>query len=123
MLGLMDQLNQANKDLTKRREQSAERQIAWQRVTEKARLEHTANAIERYRLVMTAKSWLTQSQIEQSLGYASTVSTGFLKKLVEDLKLVERRNRDGAVKYNRMRGFEYRWITGEQNGTELPSDS
>jgi len=123
MLSVIDQIGAANKDITKRREQSAERQKAWQRVTEKARLMHTANAIERYRHAMITKSWLTQSQIEQSLGYAATVSTAFLKKLVEDLKLVERRNRDGAVKYNRMRGYEYRWIKESSDGPELPSNS
>jgi len=119
MFSVIQQLAQANEAVKSKAEQSTERQIAWKRVTEIARREHTAKAVARYRLAMITHEWLTQSKIEQMLGYASTVSTAFLKKLVEDLKLVERRNRDNAVKYNRMRGYEYRWIVENENGTEL----
>ena len=121
MLSLIDQIKRANSAIKSRKEQSAERQIAWQRTTEKARREHTAKAIERYRLVMITHEWLTQSKIEQMLGYASTVSTTFLKKLVE-LGHLERRNRDNAVKYNRIRGWEYRWKRENEDGHELPKD-
>lgn len=111
MLSLLVQIQTANSQALSAADKyrTAKRQVAWQRTTEKARREHTAKAIERYRHVMTAKLWLSQSQIELSLGYASTVSRDFLNKLIS-LGLVERRNRNGAVKYVRKLGYEYRWI-------------
>ena len=70
---------------------------------------HTQSSITAYKRVMQGAGWLTQRQIEFSLGYAATSSTIFLKRLREDFKLVERRNRDDAPTYNRMRGYEWRW--------------
>lgn len=84
----------------------------WVHATQRARLLHTEYAVARYREVMQGRGWLRQSQIEGALGYASTVSTEFLKKLLNELKLIERRNRDGAVKYARRSGYEWRWIDG-----------
>lgn len=84
----------------------------WARATEAARLAQTAKAIRRYQAVMQGRGWLTQSQIEGALGYAATVSTGFLHKLHEKLKLIERRNRNGAAKFDRRTGYEWRWIDG-----------
>lgn len=68
----------------------------------------TPAAIERYRKAMQGKGWRTQRQIENSLGYASTVSTDFLKKLL-DLGYVERRNKGGAEVFARRLGYEWRW--------------
>jgi len=82
----------------------------WVRATEAARLAQTAKAVRRYCSVMQGRGWLTQSQIEGALGYAATVSTGFLHKLNKELKLVERRNKNGAAKFDRRSGYEWRWI-------------
>ena len=68
----------------------------------------TPAAIERYRKAMQGRGWRTQRQIENSLGYATTVSTAFLKKLL-DLGYVERRNKGGAEVFSRRIGFEWRW--------------
>ena len=84
----------------------------WIKAVQRAGEATTANAIERYRDVMQGKGWMQQSQIENALGYATTVSTKFLKKLHQKLQLVEKRNRDGAVKYARKHGYEYRWKNG-----------
>ena len=84
----------------------------WIKATQRAGETTTNNAIERYRKVMAGKGWMQQSQIESALGYATTVSTKFLKKLHEELKLIEKRNRAGAIKYARKHGYEYRWKDG-----------
>lgn len=65
-------------------------------------------AVIRYRAVMQGRDWMTQTQIENALGYAATVSTAFLAKLL-GLGFVERRNRDGAPTFQRQRGYEWRW--------------
>ena len=68
----------------------------------------SAKALKQYHSAMAGGEWMTQRQIEGRLGYASTVATGFLNKLLADGK-VERRNRDGAPVYARRRGYEWRW--------------
>lgn len=68
----------------------------------------SAKAHARYQAVMQGRGWMTQSQIENALGYAATVSTAYLAKLLA-AKQVERRNRGGAAKFERRRGYEWRW--------------
>lgn len=63
----------------------------------------------RYRAVMSGRGWMTQRQIEDSLGYAPTVSTAFLNKLLDE-GIVERRNRGGVATYARRIGYEWRWV-------------
>lgn len=84
----------------------------WLRATEAARQAQTNKAIRRYKAVMQGRGWLTQTQIEGALGYAATVSTGFLHKLNKELKLIERRNKNGAPKFDRRTGYEWRWLDG-----------
>lgn len=67
-----------------------------------------AKALARYRAVMLGKGWVTQAQIEHSLGYAATVSTLYIRKLYQR-GIIERRNRGGAPKFSRTQGYEYRW--------------
>ena len=85
---------------------------SWQRATEIARLKHTANAIERYRTVMRGAGWLTQSEIECKLGYATTVARDFLNKLWLEHNLIERRNKNNAGLYIRKQGYQWRWKDG-----------
>ena len=87
----------------------------WKVVAEKGWEQHTKGAIERYAKVIFRDVWSTQAQIEQRLGYASTVSTPFLRKL-EKMGYIQKRNRDGAEVYNRKRGYEYLWIKEIDNG-------
>jgi hypothetical protein len=108
-MDLLSQLQVASKHVKPQKVKPAN----WVRATEQARLKHTADAVARYKAVMYGKDWMTQAQIEGALGYASTVSTDFLKKLWQELKLIERRNRDGAYKYCRKRGYEWRWCNGD----------
>lgn len=68
----------------------------------------STKALTRYRKVMEGRGWMTQRQVENALGYASTVSTAYLAKLLSNGN-VERRNRDGAPTYCRRRGYEWRW--------------
>lgn len=72
----------------------------------------TLRAIQRYREVMDGRGWLTLTQIEHALGYTSTISTGFIRKLWQKHGLVERRNRGGAERYVRTLGYEWRWKDG-----------
>lgn len=81
----------------------------WEERARKGREQHTQKAVAAYRQVMHGKGWLTSWAIECSLGYARTSSTPFLKKLREDLKLIERRPKGGKP-YNRKDGYEFRWI-------------
>jgi ribosomal protein S25 len=83
----------------------------WKAIAQKGREQHTQEAIDRYSKVIFSETWSTQAQIEQRLGYASTVSTPFLRKL-EKMGFIEKQNRDGAKVYNRKRGYEYRWVKG-----------
>lgn len=57
---------------------------------------------------------MKQSEIECALGYAATVSTCFLKKLLEK-KLVQRRNKDGAKKFSKRLGYEWKWNKEESS--------
>lgn len=68
----------------------------------------TDKALARYRAVMEGRGWMTQRQVENALGYAATVSTCYLAKLLRE-EHVERRNRDGAAKFDRRSGYEWRW--------------
>ena len=110
MSSLLQQLESAS--APKSEEQPVKQPVArqWQRATAKAWEEHTRKAIAMYRAVMYGAGWLTAFEIECRLGYAKTSSTQFLKKLREDHKLIERRNRDGAAKFDRRHGYQYRWI-------------
>lgn len=69
----------------------------------------TDKAIARYREVMLDKGWMTQGTIEGRLGYASTVATPFLRKLLKWGHL-ERRNKNGARVYYPREGYEWRWV-------------
>lgn len=80
-----------------------------QRAIRRAHAQHTAAGIARYRVVMEGAGWMTSWEIECALGYARTVSSGFLRKLVK-LKIIKRRPR-GGEKYNRKKGWEYKWIS------------
>lgn len=113
-MGLAAQILAANNS-TERHDQykTPARKVAWKRATEKAWKEHTDKTIELYRAAM-GNDWITQFNIECRLGYTRTSSSAFIKKLLFDLKLIERRNKDGAVKYARKLGYEYRWIQNEQ---------
>lgn len=93
---------------TKHVTMSEDKKRSWQRATELAHAQHTANAVDRYRVVMQGKDWLTTYNVECLLGYGRTVARGFLFKLVE-LGFVERRNRGGAKTFNRRHGYEYKW--------------
>ena len=68
----------------------------------------SAKALARYRSIMQDRGWMTQRQIENALGYAATVSTAYLAKLLNEGH-VERRNRDDAPTYTRRAGYEWRW--------------
>lgn len=70
-------------------------------------------AIDRYRAVMEPRGWMTQALIENLLGYGSTVSTGFLRVLLE-LGLVKRRNKGGVKTFNKRQGYEWKWIRIEE---------
>ena len=61
---------------------------------------------------MQGKGWMKQTQVENALGYASTVSTCYLRKLHNN-GFVERRNFGGEKEFNRKRGYEWRWIDGK----------
>ena len=69
----------------------------------------TVAAIARYQKVMKYRGWMTQRQIENALGYATTVSTAFLHKIHKQ-GLIERRNKGGSPTYARRLGFEWRWV-------------
>ena len=66
----------------------------------------SAKALARYLGVMKGRGWMTQNQIESALGHASTSSTRYLNKLMDEGH-VERRGRDGKT-YCRRRGYEWR---------------
>ena len=68
----------------------------------------SAKALERYRAIMEGKGWMTRQQIENALGYASTVSTRFLEKLLSERR-IERRNRGGSPVFKKREGYEWRW--------------
>lgn len=82
----------------------------------KAHASHTAQAIERYKTAMAGGEWLTTHTIECKLGYERMVANAFLRKL-QDLGLIERRNRYGNEVYNKKQGNEWRWKDGAQPGT------
>lgn len=69
----------------------------------------STKALKRYREIMSGRGWMTQTQIENALGYGSTVATKFLRKLLAYNK-VERRNRNGAAIFSRRSGYEWRWV-------------
>lgn len=68
----------------------------------------STKALDRYRKVMAGRGWMTQRQIENALGYAATVSTAYLAKLLEQ-GIVERRNRGGVPVFAKRLGYEWRW--------------
>ena len=72
----------------------------------------SAKALAKYRSVMQAKGWMKQTQIENALGYASTVSTCYLRKL-HNGGFIERRNFGGAKEFKRKEGYEWKWIDGK----------
>lgn len=74
-----------------------------------AHAQHTAKAVARYKVAMQGAGWLKTSLIEARLGFAKTVANPFLKKLLNDLKLIERRNRDDDKVFNKKKGWEWRW--------------
>ena len=84
------------------------RKKQYEKAFKKAHEATAKKAFERYKSVMEGRGWLTQSQIEAALGYASTVSYVYLQKLLS-LGIIERRNRGDAPQYNRRMGHEYRW--------------
>jgi hypothetical protein len=75
-----------------------------------AHAKHTSGAVQRYEDAMRGHGWLTTYQVECRLGYSRTVARDFLVKLMVELKLVERRPRNGAAVFNRRSGWEWRWL-------------
>ena len=84
------------------------RKAAYEKAFKKAHEATSKKAYERYKAVMEGCGWMTQTLIEQKLGYAYTVSYVYLQKLLK-LGIIERRNRNNAPTYNRRVGHEYRW--------------
>jgi hypothetical protein len=76
-----------------------------------AHAKHTSGAVQRYKDAMLGAGWLTTYQVECRLGYGRTVARDFLVKLVVELKLVERRPRNGEAVFNRKQGWEWRWVS------------
>lgn len=109
MSSLLQQLQSASQT-TPEKTVPEQRVAQWKRATAKAWEEHTRKAIATYRAVMHGAGWLTAFEIECRLGYTKTSSTQFLKKLREEHKLIERRNRNGAATFDRRHGYQYRWI-------------
>lgn len=109
MQSLLTQLEAATVPLESNRYTTAARKTTWARAVEKAHLMNTANAVERYKKAMEGEGWLPQWQIEAKLGYGRTVANDFLKKLVVELQLVEKRNKNGTIVFNRRLGYEYKW--------------
>ena len=79
----------------------------------KAHEKHTNKAIDRYRAAMIGKGWMTTAKVEMAIGCAATTANPFLRKLFNELKLIERRPRDGKP-YNRRAGWEWRWTTNKE---------
>lgn len=109
MSSLLQQLESASQ-IVPEKTPAEQKARQWKRATAKAWEEHTRKAIACYRAVMLGAGWLTAFEIECRLGYAKTSSTQFLKKLREEHKLIERRNRNNAPKFDRRHGYQYRWI-------------
>lgn len=106
-MNLAAQLQAANNSPSPTKTEDHVRQIRLRNLALGAKAQ-SDKAIVRYRAVMEGKGWMTQRQIENALGYAATVSTCYLAKLLRE-EHVERRNRDGAKKFDRRSGYEWRW--------------
>lgn len=71
--------------------------------------ENRRQADGRYREVMEGRGWLTSYQVECALGLGRFCAKDKLLRLLAE-GLVARRNRDGERKYNRKRGYEWKWL-------------
>lgn len=83
----------------------SEKQLAHLKALHNAQFER---AVARYRRVLHGRGWCSTSQIEEFLGMAETTCNSFLRKLLAK-GYIERRNRYGEEKYNKNRGWEYKW--------------
>lgn len=70
----------------------------------KARGVQIKAAVERYQAAMQSKGWMTRRQIEEALGTTENTCEHFLKRLLNDYKLVDRRKAQ-----TRQLTYEWRW--------------
>lgn len=66
---------------------------------------------ESYRSKMQGKGWIGTAQIEALFCYGHGSCTSFLKTL-EKARKVERRFWGGELRFNRRKGWEWRWVDG-----------
>lgn len=71
--------------------------------------ENRRQADGRYREAMAGRGWMTAYQVECALGLGRFCAKDKLLRLRSE-GLVARRNRDGERKYNRKRGYEWKWL-------------
>lgn len=71
--------------------------------------ENRRQAYARYREAMADRGWMTTCQVEFALGLGRFCAKDKLLRLRSE-GLVARRNRDGERKYNRKRGYEWKWL-------------
>lgn len=71
--------------------------------------ENRRQADGRYREAMEGKGWMATYQVECALGLGRFCAKDKLLRLRAE-GLVARRNRDGERKYNRKRGYEWKWL-------------
>lgn len=71
--------------------------------------ENRRQADERYRQAMEGNGWMDTYRVECALGLGRFCAKDKLLRLRTE-GLVARRNRDGEKKYNRKRGYEWKWL-------------
>lgn len=71
--------------------------------------ENRRQADARYSDAMAGRGWMTTYQVECALGLGRFCAKDKLLRLRAE-GLVARRNRDGERKYNRKRGYEWKWL-------------
>lgn len=110
LLQMLETANAAPNPQAIKLEQAKKKRKQFMTMAEAGWEAHHVKAVAKYRDIMKNQGWLTTAQIEGRLGYTRSSSTVFLRRLHQELKLIERRNKDGEMKYVRQRGYEYRWI-------------
>lgn len=70
----------------------------------KARGVQTQAAVDRYQAAMQGKGWMTRRQVEEALGTTDNSCEHFLKRLLNDYGLVERRKAK-----TKQLTYEWRW--------------
>ena len=101
------QLAPQERNVVQRKQQRSANFLRAVQFTKEARRERSLQA---YREAMYGKGWVSQSYIEMYLGFGKNGATAFLKRLVNDLKLVEKRHKGNAKDFKRVEGYEYKWI-------------